>query len=228
MFGFLKRRKDAEAMEAIGRAYASTVGDQVGSDTNKWFASVSERDAHVLEGFKIRLVGVGNAAGLSPAQETEIELQAFLDYWKEDRIEFRAKGDAFLAGVFEIGDALDAGDEFRDLVAKRWLDADLQFKVQALAIYEEFTENLSDTINPSHSNTNLDFKNADAFQITEAIRHFPDDALNRSQLSEFYQRLVDIEWFDNYVSDEERELARKMTGPLKATILNSMVGGTNP
>jgi hypothetical protein len=217
MFGFLKRRKEAKAMAEIGRAYVGTVGDEVATDLNKFFDAIGQADDELIELAKARFAGVGLAEGLSPKQEAEIELQAAMDQWNETRVNLREQGEQFLANVFQIASAVDASAQMREVVDKRWADADLNFKAKMVIAFGEATEGLSETPNPSF---NVETASLAAI-VTRILNNPRGTQIDARELIQYYRRLVDIAWFDNHVTDEERDTAEKAATAMKADILKS-------
>lgn len=217
MLGFFKRRKEAKTMAEIGRAYVGSVGDGVANDINKFFDAISQADAEMLELVKGRLAGVGFAEGISPKQESEIELQAAMDQWRETRVNLRQQSETFLANAFDIAKAIDATDQMREVVDKRWADADTNFQAQMVIAFGEATEGMGDTPSPGFV-----VEQADVNAIIVRIMNAPNGTLPSRELIGFYRRLVDIAWFDNHVSDEHRQLAEKTLTVLKTDILASM------
>lgn len=213
MLGFFKRRKEAKAMADVGRAFVASVGDDAAADINKLFDVIIQSNDEFLEAFKERLVGVGMAPGISPKQEAEIELSAAMDNWNEQREELRHHGEKFLESVFEIAETIDATDQIRGLVDKRWGDVDLAFKAQMVIAFGEATEGLSEEPNPC-----FDIETASLGAIIFEIVNKPGQVPTQ-ELIQYYHRLVDIACFDNHISDEDQQTAKKAAEALKADVL---------
>lgn len=127
-------------MASVGQAYVQSIGNDFSGGIEKWFEAVDSYDEHMLVSFRNRIAGVGNNRALTPMDEAQIELDAMIDHFKEDRIALREQGAAMMAGSKNIAEIIDATHEFDEIVNKRWARADFQFKAQVVIIYGEAKE----------------------------------------------------------------------------------------
>lgn len=143
MFGFLKRKRAEKDWAKVGKAYASSVGDGIGDNLNEWFARVRHRDDHTLEGFRMRMAGLGHHNSLTLKEEASVELNAFIEHVNELRNEQKEQGELFMQPSLEIAESIDATKEIRELIDKRWSDEDFGFKQRIAIVYGNAIENLN-------------------------------------------------------------------------------------
>lgn len=140
MLDFLKRRKQAKAMAAVGKAYVESVGDDMATDLNKWFEAVAAVDDEFLSGFNERLTQLESVDGMTSKEVAEIELAAMMDNWNAYRLTLREREIEFLSGVRELAGAINATDEIEQIIRERWADADLSYKARVVISFGEATQ----------------------------------------------------------------------------------------
>ena len=140
MLDFLRRRKEAKAMAAVGQAYVESVGDDMAADLNKWFEAVAAVDNEFLSGFNERMTQLESVDGMTSKEFAENELAAMMDNWNACRLTLRQREIEFLSGVRELAGAINASDEIEKTIRERWAAADLSYKAQVVLSFGEATE----------------------------------------------------------------------------------------